>query len=180
MLVYVVPPLVLSCHWMVGVGLPLAVALKAAVLPGTTVRLVGCKVTAGVVRAADTVSLAAVVVAVPFELVKTARNRSLFWATAVVKVYEVDVAPAMLVYVVPPLVLTCHWTVAVGLPEAEAVNLTDWPAGMPWLTGFVVTTGAVSGTVTVSLAAVVVAVPFEFVKTARNSSLFCAAAVAKV
>jgi len=38
-------------------------------------------------------------------------------------------------------VLTCHWTVGVGLPVAAAVKATGWPAETDWLTGFVVTEG---------------------------------------
>ena len=36
-----VPPLVLICHWTVGVGLPVAAALKLAVAPELTVELLG-------------------------------------------------------------------------------------------------------------------------------------------
>ena len=64
---------------------------------------------------------------------------------------------------VPPFVLTCHWTVGVGLPPAAAVNVTVCPDGMLWLMGFVVTVGDVN---TVNVAGVVVAWPCEFVKTA--------------
>ena len=38
------PLLVETCHWYVGVGLPLAVALKYAVCPDVTVWLAGCVV----------------------------------------------------------------------------------------------------------------------------------------
>ena len=76
-----------------------------------------------------------------------------------VKLYVVEVAPLMLVNVVPPLLLTCHWTVGVGLPLAAAVNVTVLPAVTLWLVGLVVTTGAVRAAVTVSVAAEVVAVP---------------------
>ena len=42
-----VVPLVLTCHLTDGVGEPLAAAVKLAVAPEVTVRLVGCVVTAG-------------------------------------------------------------------------------------------------------------------------------------
>src|SRR5437868_1041770 len=69
----------------------------------------------------------------------------------------------MSVKVVPLSVETCHCTVGVGLPEAAAVKVT-LPAQMACDTGLVVTVAAV---LTVSVAAVVVAVPHEFVNTAR-------------
>ena len=63
-------PPVLTCHWTVGAGLPLAAAVKVAVPPSHTVWLAGLVVTLGAVL---TVSVAAVVVAVPELLVNTAR-----------------------------------------------------------------------------------------------------------
>ena len=73
-------------------------------------------------------------------------------------------APEILAYRPPPLVLTCHCTVGAGVPVAAAVKVTGWPAVTVWLIGLVVTTGAA---LTVSVAAVVVAVPTLLVKTAR-------------
>jgi hypothetical protein len=64
-----VVPLVLTCHCTVGVGEPLAAAMKLAVDPEVTVRLVGCVVTAGTVC---TVNVAAVVVTLLAALVKKA------------------------------------------------------------------------------------------------------------
>ena len=55
----------------------------------------------------------------------------------------VEVAPAMLVNVEPPLVLTCHCTDGAGVPVAAAVKLADWPAVTVWLVGLLVTLGAV-------------------------------------
>ena len=69
----VAPPSVENCHWTVGVGEPVAVAVKVAVWPEATVTLDGLVVTVG---GAVTVTMAAVVVAVPTELVKTASYRS--------------------------------------------------------------------------------------------------------
>jgi hypothetical protein len=64
-----VVPSVLDCHCTVGVGEPLAAALKLAVDPEVTVLLVGCVVTAGSVC---TVNVAAVVVTFPAAFVKIA------------------------------------------------------------------------------------------------------------
>ena len=44
-----VVPSVLICHWTVGVGWPLAAALKLAVDPDVTVESSGCDVTLGLV-----------------------------------------------------------------------------------------------------------------------------------
>ena len=49
--VKVEPPSVLTCHCTVGVGLPLAAAVKVAVCPAVTVWLAGWVVTIGAVRA---------------------------------------------------------------------------------------------------------------------------------
>src|SRR5262249_45871497 len=67
---------------------------------------------------------------------------------------------------VPPLVLTSHCTVGVGLPLAAAVNDTLAPAVTVWLAGWVVMIGAV--VVTVGMAAVVVAVPAVLVEMASD------------
>jgi hypothetical protein len=64
-----VVPLVLTCHLTVGVGEPLAAAMKLAVDPEFTVLLVGCVVTAGSVC---TVNVAALVVTFPAAFVKIA------------------------------------------------------------------------------------------------------------
>jgi len=90
-----------------------------------------------------TVNIAAVVVAVPHELVKTARYLLPFCEAAAVKVNVVLVAPETLEKVLPPLVLTCHWTVGAGLPLAAAVKLTLLPLQTVWFVGFVVMAGAV-------------------------------------
>src|SRR5882757_2393894 len=114
---------------------------------------------------AVTVSVAAVVVALETLLVKTAR----YWLpespSDVEKVKVVEVAPMISVKVPPPLVLICHCTVGVGLPEAAAVKVTVLVAEMLWLKGLVVIAGA---KLTVIVAAEVVALPDALVKTARN------------
>src|SRR5579871_3026537 len=48
----------------------------------------------------------------------------------------------MFVHVEPLLVLSCHWTVGVGVPDAAAVNVAVWPAATVWLVGWVVMAGA--------------------------------------
>ena len=121
------PPFVLNCHCTVGAGVPDAAAVNVAVCPALTVASVGFCVIAG---AWVTVSVAAVVVAEPTVLVNTARNWLPFCATRVVNVNVVLVAPAMFENVAPPLVLSCHCTVGVGLPLAAAVNDTMLPAAI--------------------------------------------------
>ena len=64
-----------------GAGWPLAVAVNVAVLPAATVWLLGLVVTTGAVF---TVKVAAVLVADPTLLVKTARYSSPFWPAAAV------------------------------------------------------------------------------------------------
>src|ERR1019366_7948820 len=98
--------------------------------------------------AATTVSFAAVVVAVPTELVNVARYWFPVWpnVTAGVNVSVADVAPATLLNVTPLSVLTCHCTVGAGFPLAAAVKLGVAPTVTVWFTGFVVTAGAVLGT----------------------------------
>ena len=74
-----------------------------------------------------TVSVAAVVVAVPAEFVNTARYRFPFCVDAAVKLSVVEVAPERLLNVIPPSVLTCHCTVGVGEPLAPAVKVAVCP-----------------------------------------------------
>ena len=61
---------VLTCHWVLGAGLPVAVAVKLAVLPAFADVLLGCVLTTGALL---TVSVAADVFTVPTEFVNTAR-----------------------------------------------------------------------------------------------------------
>jgi len=70
MFVKLAPPLVLCCHCTVGVGDPVAAAVKVAVCPAFTVTFAGFSVITG---ALFTVNEAAVVVAEPTVLLKTAR-----------------------------------------------------------------------------------------------------------
>ncbi len=112
-----------------------------------------------------TVRVAAVVVAEPTLLVKTARYWLPFWPEPAVKLKVVAVAPAMFWNVAPPSVDCCHCTVAKGLPLAAAVKVVVFPATTEVELGLVVTDGAKS---TVRVAADVVAEPVLLVKTARN------------
>jgi hypothetical protein len=57
------------CHWNVGVGVPLAAAVKVTELPAVTVWLVGCVVKAGALLAAVTVRVAVLLVTADTELV---------------------------------------------------------------------------------------------------------------
>jgi hypothetical protein len=165
MFVNVELPLGADCHWTVGVGVPEAAAVNVALPPAVTVWLVGCVVIAG---ATSTVSVAAVVVADPCELVNTARYSLPFSEPVVVAIVSVaDVALETLLNVAPPSVDTCHCTVGVGLPFAEAVNVAEAGAVTVTLDGGVAIVGADSGWVTVSVAALLVAEPTEFVNTAR-------------
>jgi len=138
-LLKVVPPSVLTCHCTVGVGVPLAAAVKLAGFPALTASELGLVV---IVGATFTVSVAAVVVAVPKLFVNTARNLFPFCPAVAVKLYVAEVAPLTLLNVVPPSVLTCHCTVGAGVPLAAAVKLTLPPAVTVWFAGFVVTVGA--------------------------------------
>ena len=84
MLAYVAPLLVLTCHCTVGVGVPVAAAVRLSSVPTLTVWLLGLVVTTG--STGLTFSVAAVVVAVPAALVKTARYMLPDWARVGVKV----------------------------------------------------------------------------------------------
>ena len=79
------------------------------------------------------------------------------------KLSVVEVPPGTALNDVPPLVLTIHCTVGAGFPFAAAVKVTGSPFPTVTFTGFKVTVGAKS---TVNVAAVVVALLTEFVKTA--------------
>jgi len=91
--------------------------------------------------AAFTVSVAAVVVAVPAEFVNTARYWFPFCDNAVVKLNVVEVAPETLLNVPLPAVLICHCTVGVGEPVAAAVKVAVWPAVTVWFVGCMVIVG---------------------------------------
>jgi hypothetical protein len=89
-----------------------------------------------------------------------------FIAPVVVAIFSVvAVAPATFVKA-PPLALTCHCTVGVGVPEAAAVNEAGPPDATVTFAGFIVIAGAVFPPVTVKVAGVVVALPDAFMNTA--------------
>ena len=93
------------------------------------------------------VMVAALLVAVPPALVKTALTSQPF--TRAVRdpvVSEGEVAPVRLAQVLPSIEY-CHCTVGVGVPLAAALNVRVPPDGTDWLIGWVVTTGAMVGTV---------------------------------
>ena len=125
MVVKVVPPSVETCHWTVGVGVPVAAAVKLADWPCTTATSAGEAVTVG---GESTVRVAADVVTDPMELATTARYSFPLSPAVVVSVRVPEVAPTTLVKVVPPSVETCHWMSGDGLPLPAAVKLAGWPA----------------------------------------------------
>ena len=63
-------PVVLNCHWIVGVGLPVAAAVNVTAVPEVATWFAGSRITAG---GASTARVTAVEVQVPELLVKIAR-----------------------------------------------------------------------------------------------------------
>ena len=124
-----------------------------------------------------TVNSAGVVVEDATEFVKTASYRFPVCAMDAVKVSVVEVAPLIGLNDAPAFVLTIHCTVGAGLPLAVAVKVAVPPSPTVRFTGFRVIVGAKS---TVSNAAVVVALPLEFVNTASYRLPFCEAVVVKL
>jgi hypothetical protein len=120
MFVNVDPPFVDTCHWTL--VLPVAAAVKVAVVPLQAIWFVGFVVTTGAVL---TVSVAAVVFLDPQLFVNSARYCLLLSVDAVVKVRVVAVAPGTFVKFVPS-VETCHCTDVD--PVAAAVNVALAPA----------------------------------------------------
>jgi hypothetical protein len=173
--IQVMPPFADTCHCTVGVGVPLAAAVKVTVLPELTDWLIGWVVMTGAM-AGITVMVAALVVADPTELVNTARSSQPFTKGVGTPLMLGDVTPGASIQVVPPSADTCHWTVGVGAPLAAAVNVTVPPWLTVWLIGWVVMTGAVAG-VTVSAAELLVADPDPLVNTASYSLPFSASVV---
>src|SRR5262249_50085651 len=165
MLVYVVPLSVLTCHCTVGAGVPLAAAVKITELPTEDDWFVGWVVTTGAVLTVRDAGLLMALGATV--LLKTASYRLPLCAAVGVKVRVAAVAPGTLLKVAPPSLLTCHCPVGAGVPLAAAVNVTALPAVTVWLVGWVVTSGALPAALTtVSVAALLVALPAAFVKTA--------------
>ena len=89
------PAPLLSCHWNVGAGVPLAAALKVAAAGAVTAWLAGCWVMVAATGAGLTVSSAAVLVTLLEELLITTRRKRLLCATSTAsKVNVAAVAPA--------------------------------------------------------------------------------------
>ncbi len=70
-------------------------------------------------------------------------------------------------HVLPPLVLICHWIVAMGSAKNVTLNVAELPAAMVWLIGWAMITGA---DVTVSVATWDMTVPLTLVRMAWNCS----------
>jgi hypothetical protein len=108
--------------------------------PGSlpTLKFAGQVITGAVL----TVNVAADVVALPQELVKTAWYKFPFCDEIAVNVSG-DAPLPVFVHVEPPFVLTCHWSEGVGVPLAEALKLAVPPAqtvsfpGLPVICGVV-------------------------------------------
>ncbi|HEY5121535.1 MAG TPA: hypothetical protein VII84_08155, partial [Acidimicrobiales bacterium] len=144
--VNVAPPFVETLHCTLGVGEPVAAALNVAFDPTLALALNGLVVTTGADRAVVTVKVAAVVVAEPLRLVKTASYRYPFIALVTeVNVRFVEKDLDTVVNVAPPLVETLHCTPGVGEPVAAALKLAFDPALTLTLVGLSVTTGADEG-----------------------------------
>jgi hypothetical protein len=124
---------------------------------------------------APTVSIAALLVALPAPLLTTAVNFALL---------SVDVS-AGVVYVgeVAPLIgapFLLHWYVSGAVPVAATVNEAVFPAITVWLAGCVVMAGATVVLVTVSTAALLVALPAVLLTSAVNCALLSAVVSAGV
>jgi hypothetical protein len=89
-----------------------------------------------------TVRVAAVVVTVPQEFVKTAWYLFPFCA-GVVENVNGEVPLPVFVQLEPPFVLTCHWREGAGVPLAAALKLAVPLAQRVWSFGFNVTAGDV-------------------------------------
>src|SRR5262245_18849824 len=86
-------------------------------------------------------SVAAVVVAVPPEFVKTARNCLPLSAAVAPNEYTLPVAPGTLA--TAPRALPCHCPVGVGFPGAAAWRVAAPPTDVNTFDGLVVTVGGV-------------------------------------
>jgi hypothetical protein len=116
--------------------------------------------------AAVTVSVAAALVALPAEFVTVTVNCDPLSAVVVAGVvYEVEVAPLI---AVPPLF---HWYVMGAVPVAAMTNVAVCPAITVLLAGCVVMDGAVAGTLTVSVAALLVTLVTRFETVTVNCAL---------
>ena len=113
-----------------------------------------------------TVRTAALLVALPAELLTATVNCALL--SAVVSagvVYAEEVAPL----IAAPFLL--HWYVNGAVPVAATVKEAVFPAITVWLTGWVEIAGATIGVVTVSTAALLVALPALLLTETVNCAL---------
>jgi len=165
----------------VGDGLPVATTEKVAVAGACTDVLAGCVVMTGAVSGGLTVSVAALDVAEPCELVAVT-SYLVPDCDAVVGgvVYEADVAPEIGLKVMAPGASLDHCKVGAGLPDAAAVNVAVAGAVTVWLAGCVVMVGAASGGLTVRVAADDVTEPTGLDTVTSYLVPLCAAVVAGV
>ena len=123
MLAHVEPPLVLTCHCTVGVGLPIAMAVKVAETPALTDAVVGLVVMIG---APATVCVTALLV-LPVKLLSPAYTAVMLWLPAV-RAAVLNVAVVPLIVPVPSVVLpSLNVTVPVAPLVTVAVNVTEPP-----------------------------------------------------
>src|SRR5262245_45739298 len=94
-----------------------------------------------------------------------------------VTVSKFEVAPLRMLNVVPPSVLTSHWSVGAGVPLAAARKVAELPAVTVWLVGWIVKTGEL---LTVRAAGLLMALPDALLKTASYSLPLSAAVGVKV
>jgi hypothetical protein len=178
------PEFVETDHATLGVGVPVAPALNAAVDPPVTVRLDGERITLGATAwGVVTPSVAGEVVTLPKRFVNVASYSHPFSVEVAVKVYVADVAPEIALQLAPEFVETDHATVGVGVPEAAAEKEAVAPEATVIELGSDVTCGAlppggvvvvVTGAVTVSVASADVTLPALLENVAWNSSPFSA------
>src|SRR5260370_2248711 len=74
----------------------------------------------------------------------------------------------------------CHWYPSGAVPVATTVNVAVCPAVTAWFPGCVVIVGATGAGFTVSVAALLVTVPAEFLTTTANADPLSAVVVAGV
>ena len=163
------------CHWYVSGAVPAAATVKVAVAPAVTIAFAGCVVMDGAAAAELTVSVAAVLVALPALFVTTHRNEAPLSAEVVAGVvYEALVAPEMFA------LFRCHWYASGAVPVAATVKVAVAPAVTVAFAGCVVIDGATADELTVRVAVFEVAAPALFVTTHRNVAPLSAEVVAGV
>jgi hypothetical protein len=153
-------------HWYVIGAVPLAATVNVAVFPEAIDWLAGCVVMDGATVAAVTVSTAPLLVALPALLLTATVNfAALFVVVSTGVVYVEEVAPLI---AVP---FRFHWYVIGAVPLAATVNVAVFPEITVWLAGCVVMDGATVAAVTVSTAALLVALPALLLTATVNFAL---------